>query len=211
MPQLEVNFPESFLGPQLVNSFCLFPVTSKEIEDEIQNLNSSKATGPFSIPVYLLKILKTCLSKPLEILFNYSFINGCVPDQLKLANVIPVHKKGLATCLTNYRPISLLSVFNKILEKLMYKRLIAFIDKYNILYEKQFGFRERHSTTHAALIITDRIQRAIEEGQYSCGIFLDFSKVFDTVNHSILLKKLSHYGIRDITNKWFASYLSNRR
>ena len=83
----------------------------------------------------------------------------------------------------------------------MYKRFIAFIDKYNILYEKQFGFRERHSTTHAALIITDRIQRAIEEGQYSCGIFLDFSKAFDTVSYSILLKNLFHYGIRDIANR----------
>ena len=101
--------PESFLGPQLVNSFSLFPVTSIQIEDEIQNLNSSKATGPSSIPVCLLKILKTCLSKPLEILSNHSFVNGCVPDQLKLA-VIPVHKKGSVTCLTNYRPISLLSV-----------------------------------------------------------------------------------------------------
>ena len=75
-----------------------------EVEDEIQNLNSSKATGPFSIPVCLLKILKTFLSKPLEIHFNDSFVNGCVPDQLKLANVIPVHKKDSVTCLTNYRP-----------------------------------------------------------------------------------------------------------
>ena len=154
--------------------------------------------------------MKTCLSKPLEILFNHSFRNGCVPDQLKLANVIPVHKKDSVTLLTNYRPISLLSVFNKILEKLMYKRLIAFINKYNILYEKQFGFREGHSTVHAALLITDHIQKVIEEGQFSCGIFLDFSKALDTVNHGILLKKLSHYGIRGIANQWFSSYLSNR-
>ena len=111
--------------------------------------------------------------------------------------------------MNNYRPISLLSIFNKILEKHVYNRLITFIDKYNILYDKQFGFRRNHSTLHATLLITDKIQRAIENGLFSFEIFLDFCKAFDTVDHSILLKKLTHYGIRGIANDWFASYLSN--
>jgi len=89
-----------------------------------------------------------------------------VPDQFKIADVIPVHKKDSVTCMNNYRPISLLSIFNKILKKLVYKRLITFIDKYNILYEKQFGFRRDHSTLHATLFITDKIQRAIEDGLF---------------------------------------------
>ena len=92
----------------------------------------------------------------------------------------------------------------------MGKRLISFFDKHNI-YRKQFGFRKKHSTRHTILMITDRIQRAIKEGKYSCGIFLDFSKAFDTVDHSILIKKLIHYGIRGIAIQWFTSYLSNRR
>ena len=121
--------------------------------------------------------------KPLEIIYNFSFSSGCVPDHFKLANVIPIHKKDSVTSMNNYRPISLLYIFNKILEKLMYKRLISFIQRHNLFYEKQFGFREHHSTMHAALLITDKIQRAIEEGQYSYGIFLDFSKAFDTVDH----------------------------
>ena len=79
------------------------------------------------------------------------------------------------------------------------------------MYDKQFVFRRNHSTLHATLLITDKIQRAIEDGLFSCGIFLDFSKAFDTVDHSLLLKKLTHYGIRGIANDWFASYLSNRR
>ena len=135
--------PESFLGPSLMNSFCLFSVTAAEIEDEISNLNSSKATatGPFSVPVCLSKLLKTCLSKPLEIIYNHSFNSGYVPDQFKLAKLIPVHKRDSVTSMENYRPISLLSVFNKILEKLMCKRLLSFIDKNNILYQKQFDFR----------------------------------------------------------------------
>jgi len=93
----------------------------------------------------------------------------------------------------------------------LYTRDITFIDKYNILYDKQFGFRRDHSTLHATLFITDKIQRAIKDGLFSCGIFLDFSKAFDTVDHSILLRKLTHYGIRGIPDDWFASYLKNRR
>ena len=93
----------------------------------------------------------------------------------------------------------------------MYNRLIKYLDNSNIFYNKQFGFRTRHSTDHAILCIIDKIQRAIENRNISCGIFLDFSKAFDTVNHNILIKKLEHYGIRGIAKEWFISYLSNRR
>ena len=210
IPLVDIE-PESYLGPQLLNSFCLFPVTSSEIADEISNLNVSKAIGPFSISACLLKLLKSCISKPLKIIDNFSFSSGSVPDHFKLANVIPIHKNDSVTSMNNYRPISLLSIFNKILEKLMYKRLISFIQRHNLFYEKQFGFREHHSTMDAALLITVKIQRAIEEGQYSCGIFLDFSKAFDTVDHKILLKKLYHYGVCGTTYRWFDSYLSNRK
>jgi hypothetical protein len=96
------------------------------------------------------------------------------------------------------------------LEKLTSKRLISYLDKFNILYDYQFGFRPNHSTTQATLLIVDKIQKAIEKGKFSCGIFLDFSKAFDT-DHQILLSKLSYYGIRGIANDWFASYLSNRK
>ena len=112
---------------------------------------------------------------------------------------LPVYKKGSQFSFCNYRPISLLSIFNKLLEKLVSKRLIKFIEKENILFSKQFGFRAKHSIHDVILSITDEIQRAIDEDYYSCGIFLDFSKAFHTVNHTILLKKLEYYGIRGIT------------
>jgi retron-type reverse transcriptase len=93
----------------------------------------------------------------------------------------------------------------------MYNRLIDFIEKRNIFYNKQFGFRPKHSTDHAILSIIDKIQKAIDERDYSCGIFLDLSKAFDTVNHQILINKLKHYGIRGVAINWLISYLSNRK
>jgi hypothetical protein len=117
-------------------------------------------------------------------------MTGIVPIDFKLANIIPVYKTGSQTYLGNYRPISLLSIFNKILEKLMYNRLLHFFDRNDIFFEKQFGFRSGHSTD---LCIIDKIQKAIDDCSTSCGIFLYFSKAFDMVNHKILIKKLELY------------------
>ena len=119
-----------------------------------------------------------------------SFSCGIVPSNLKIARVIPVLKDGQPTSLNNHRPIYLLSVFSKLLEKLMYSRLVSFLQKKIILFHKQLGFRLKHSTEHAILSIIVNIQRAVEERKYSCDIFLDFSKAFATVDHQILIKKL---------------------
>ena len=89
-------------------------------------------------------------------------------------------------------------------------RLYKFLEKYSYLYKKQFGFRNSHSTNHALISITEKIRESLDKNEYSCGVFLDFQKAFDTVNHEILIKKLHHYGIRGITNQWFKSYLTNR-
>ena len=112
---------------------------------------------------------------------------------------------------SNYRPISLLSVFSKILEKIMHKRPYNFLQVNDILHPLQFGFRKKHSTQHTLISMTETIKKSIDNDKFECGIFIDLKKAFDTVNHTNLLKKLEHYGIRGIPLKWFESYVSNRK
>ena len=163
-----------------------------------------------SIPSRILKLIAPTVSKPLSNIINISFETGIFPSCLKTANVIPIHKKDSKSEVNNYRPISLLSNIGKIIEKLMHSRLYSFLSASNSIYELQFGFRNNHSTNHALIKITEHIREAIDSGQFACGVFIDLQKAFDTVEHDILLKKLEHYGIRGITNKWFKTYIKNR-
>lgn len=113
--------------------------------------------------------------------------------------------------ISNYRPVSLLPAFSKIFEKLMYNRLLKFMNGNNMLYKYQFGFKKNHSTSMALIVLVDKITEALQNGEHVLGLFLDYSKAFDTVNHKILLNKLNHYGVRGVANKWFYSYLNNRQ
>ena len=161
----------------------LYPVTTPEIVDIISSLKNGKAAGPFSIPINLLKILSNLIAEPLCTIVNGSFsTSGIFPDDLKLAKVIPLHKKGSTDDPTNYRPISL-SIFSKIIEKLMHKRLYKFIEMNSLLHPLQFRFREKHSTLHTLVSLTESIKGSIDNGSYGCGIFIDLQKAFDTVNH----------------------------
>ena len=137
-----------------------------------------------------------------------SLLTGVYPDLLKIAKIIPIHQGGSTQDINNYRPISLLSIFDKIIEKLIHKRLYSFLESHNILYHNQFGFRKNNSTTNMLIQITEKIKESIDNGKYGCGIFIDLRKAFDT---EILLNKLEHYGIRDSTLDWFQSYLKDRK
>ena len=192
------------------NSFYFDPIIPQEIETEISLLPYNKALGLYSTPVKLLKRAKSVISIPLTKIFNHSVLTGVYPAKLKYAKVIPVYKGEDETLPENYRPISLLSIYNRLFEKMLYRRLIKFIDKNDILYDLQYGFRNKHSTQHAILDIVNTIHSNMDNRKYSCGIFIDLKKAFDTVNHEILLTKLEHYGIRGVINSWFRSYLSDR-
>ena len=192
-------------------TFFLSPTDSAEVESIISDLKKGKSVGPYSIPCDLLKMLNELISPLLVILINESFSTGIFPDKLKIAKVIALHKKGATDDPSNYRPISLLSVFSKIFEKIMHKRLYNFLEVNDILHPLQFGFRKKHSTQHTLISMTETIKKSIDNGKFECAIFIDLKKAFDTVNHTILLKKLEHYGIRGIPLKWFESYLLNRK
>ena len=127
----------------------------------------------------------------------------------KTAKVVSVFKNYSKLDYSNYCPISLLSNMEKILEKLMYKRLYTFLNKNNVTYNLQFGFRKQYSTSHALINITENIRKALDDGNVGCGVFADLQKDFDTVDHQILLAKLNYCGVLGVSNDWFKSYLSN--
>ena len=141
--------------------------------------------GPHCISISLLKIPSSHITKPLCTIINDSFSSGVFPDRLKRAKVIPLHKKGATDVLSNYRPISLLSIFSKVIEKLMHKWLFELWEYCNILHPLQFGFHEKHSTLHDLISTTEAIKETTDNGMFGCGVFIDFQKAFDTVNHSI--------------------------
>ena len=200
-----------FLTNPLPNSFAFRPCDDMEIQLLISEMNINKSTGPNGIHTKILQMIKCIISQPLSNIYNASIVDGKYIEKLKLSKTIPTFKKGSRLQISNYRPISLLSNLNKIMEKLVFNRLYAFLEKYNCLYKLQYGFRSKHSTTHALIDITENIRSALDGNKLACGIFVDLQKAFDTVNHEILLEKLNYYGIRGNVNNWFKSYLQDRK
>ena len=141
-------------------------------------------------------------------LINLSFSVGKFPTILKLGQILPFHKRDDKSNCNNYRPISLISNLSKIIEKIVYSRLYLFLEQEELLYSRQFGFCSNHSTTDALIDITEKIKEACDNKLYSCGVFLDLQKAFDTVNHNILLQKLTYYGVRGLANNWFRTFIS---
>ena len=137
--------------------------------------------------------------------------SGIFPDKLKIAKVFPIYKSGKKYVLSNYRPISVLPCFSKILERIMYNRLYNYLNENEILNDKRFGFRAGHSTEHAILEPIDQVSDAFDNNNFVLGVFIDLSKAFDTIDHNVLLGKLSMYGAKGNNLKWFHSYLFNRK
>ena len=199
---LSSNFP---------SSLYLEPTNRLEIINIIKCLKPKSSSGYDDISPKLLKHCCQALAEPLSHIANLSIEAGIFPSLMKIAKVIPLYKKDSKSDFLNYRPISLLPSFSKIIEKLIHKRLMNYLTQHNILSPSQYGFRPNMSTELAILELQNRIVTVLAAKQYCLGLFIDLSKAFDTLNHRILIKKLQSIGIRGTPLRWFQSYLSERQ
>lgn len=150
------------------------------------------------------------IAEPLTHILNLSIITGIVPDDLKSARVVPFYKKNNKTEPGNYRPVSILSVVSKVLERIIYDQVERYLSENNLLYSHQSGFRHKYSTDTCLLHLTDFIKFEMDKGNYIGMVLLDLQKAFDTVDHGILLMKLEAMGFSSDVIHWFRSYLSSR-
>ena len=167
---------KNFLKNSSLNSFLLKATSEDEVHKLISQLNKGKALGPLSIPVTILKDNVNILSTSLRFIINRPFEHGVFPGSLKTAQVTPVHKKEDTLTITNYHPISLLSVFSKILEKSMYNRIYSFLCNYKLINTTQLGFWSKHSTEHALISLIETIKKYLDDGEIVCGVFYRFTE-----------------------------------
>ena len=207
---LKNNKDSAFLPKKFVNSIFLNPTCFKEVLQIIESFETKTSTDLKGISPKVFKHLTRNLIECLVHIFNLSLSQGKFIDSFKKAKVIPVHKKKSKSDMNNFRPISLLPVASKILEKIMHTRLYCFLNKKSSFYENQFGFRAKHCTDQAAIVLVDKITQALNKKLKVAAIFLDMSKAFDCVDYEILLQKLYKCGIRGVAYSWFKSYLQGR-
>ena len=186
--------------------FSLANVTVGQVSKILHSMSSSKATGLDEIPAKYLKDGSSVISKLLTHIINLSITTGSIPDDLKMARIVPLYMKNSKTNVGNYRPISVLSVISEVFEKVVFMQLSDYLSENRLLYEFQSGFRSSYSTDTCLIHLTDYIKLENDTGM----VLLDLQKAFDTVDHTILLNKLKWLGADDLTVQWFRSYLTGR-
>jgi hypothetical protein len=202
---------ESYLNriPRTINTFQFTHITPNEIESVIKCFKN-KTSNISEIPTWLLKKIRCLISEPLSILFNHCFLCGMYPNRFKIGRIVPIHKAGDKSIISNYRPITVLITFNKVFEKLIYSRMIDFIETHALLSNNQYGFRKRKNTTTAIMHLLKAILETFHEREVMIALFLDLSKAFDCVEHDILIAKLERYGFRGVFLDLLSTYLRNR-
>ncbi|XP_045460890.1 uncharacterized protein LOC123671209 [Harmonia axyridis] len=207
---LTVADTKPFKPGKIQHSFFLNPTTPAEVESTINNLKRNKSPGYDGITGETLGKIKDEISVPLAHILNEVLQSGCCPKEFKLSIVRPIYKKGTRESPSNYRPISLITSFAKVFEKIVGTRLNSYLEKYEIISHNQFGFREGKSATDAVSYLSDMVYRILDANEAAVCVFLDLSKAFDTVNHNEMLNVLENIGVRGIPLQLFSTYLKNR-
>ena len=193
------------------NSMFLNPIVENDLLLNIKRLNSKKAGKSDCIATKFIKISAEAICPTLTKIFNRCISEGIFPKSLKQAELIPIYKKGDILQKSNHRPISLLPPFSKLLERHIHTEITKFINKYQLMHQFQYGFRQNSSTEQAITQLTEELSNNIQNKNYTCSIFVDMKKAFDTINHEILLQKLKRYGIRGLPLKLLRNYLTDRQ
>ena len=204
---------EDYLRNIEINSHSLFltPITESELKSLITALPNKNSSGHNNVNNVLLKQIKDSVVKPMTICVNKSLSEGSFPQVMKLADVCPLFKSKDKSETNNYRPISLLLTLSKLLEKIICDKVYTFLNNTNQICVSQYSFRSSHSCENAISELVSTVLKGFQSNKYTVGVFLDLSKAFDTLKHTILLDKLYYYGIRGTAHDWFHSYLSNRK
>ena len=186
------------------------PIEEFKVIQVIDRLKNKSSKGIDGISNNLIKTAKYVFAKPLTLIINQMLYSGIFPEQLKVSKIIPLHKANDKLLLTNYRPIALLPSISKIFEYILLEQLTNHFIENKLLSPQQYGFRAKHSTELAALNLVDYLTYKLDNGIIPINIYIDLSKAFDTLIHSILLDKMSYYGVNGVAKNLLQSYLSHR-
>ena len=206
----DYNDPWSFHGVEVEDNCPVFVTDYEQVLRLCKDIKITKSSGFKDIATRVFKDAFRVIVPQLVYLFNLSFNSGVFPVSWKGATIVPLHKGGDKTEVSNYRPVSLLPLPGKMIERIVHCRMTTFLDNHNVITEYQGGFRKGFSTAKSIADLTDNLFASMNRGDTSLAVFVDLRKAFDTVDHNILQRKLQCYGIRGRNLSWCKSYLVNR-
>ena len=211
VPPYKQHF-SSYMSPPVQQTFFLGQVTPSDVSTSAKNLKPKASSGFDHIYTKLMKDTIDFIIEPITHILSQSLSSGIVPEQMKIAKVVPIYKSSDQNTFKNYRSVSLLPAFSKLLEKIVFRQLMTFLTEHKIFYEHQYGFRPKHSTIHPIIHLLNHCASSSSKNdpEVTLAIPCDLSKAFDVIHNDILLNKLNNYGIRGLTNDWFRGYLSHR-